>query len=80
MLLPYSYLTILVDCKDNINLYFTKKCCIRNAFLPVMHISSISAGKPPLQFMENSRKTRRGSVEYRETSIPPANAITLHAG
>ena len=32
MLLPYFYLTILVDCKDNINLYFTKKCCIRNAF------------------------------------------------
>ena len=25
MLLPYFHLTILVDCKDNINLYFTKK-------------------------------------------------------
>ena len=80
MLLPYFYLTILVDCKDNINLYFTKNVAFATLFLPVMHISSISAGKTPRQFMENSRQPRRGSVEYREISIPPVNAITLHAG
>ena len=80
MLLLSSYLTILVDCKDNINLYFTKNVAFATIFHSVMHISSISSEETPQQFMENSRKTRRGSVEYRKTSISPANAITLHAG